>query len=130
MSELQVTIAPPDKPTGRPIATVVDARGRIIKVRQLNALEHYRLTQVSAASGNPATANYEIMAASVIEINGVPEHFPTKKNNLEATIGILDFDGLEAVAAALKELAGENEDAAKNLLATRDLKSASQPAEA
>jgi hypothetical protein len=69
-------------------------------------------------SGNKAALNQAMIAASVVEIDGIPTPRPTNAMQLRARITILDFDGYMAVSEALTAGAAAtvavNTDAVKN----------------
>jgi hypothetical protein len=100
-------------------ATETDARGRIIKVRRLNALQAYRLSKAIGAdsASNEVTMNFATLASSVCEIDGEAVDFPVTERQVEALIQKLDFEGMAAINAGLSKLAGDAEgaiEAAKN----------------
>jgi hypothetical protein len=95
-------------------ASVVDARGRSIKVKKLSALDRVRLFRDLGAtdSENRMLGSYASTAASVVELEGAPVPFPSTSLQLDAIIGRLDEDGLEAVILALLALSPKTEDVA------------------
>src|SRR5471030_1253263 len=95
------------KPSGSTLE-VVDARGRKIIVKKLNALEKMRLSKAMGSDGatNLAYATYATMAASVVSIDGEAEAFPMTARAIEALVAQLDDDGLEAVREGVYELNG------------------------
>ena len=102
-------------------ATHLDAKGRLITVNRLNALQFYRLTKVmSENSGNAAAMDLAIIASSVKKIDATAIAMPSTEREVEFLIQQLDFDGIAAAGEALKKLAktdAEDTDAAKNSLA-------------
>jgi hypothetical protein len=99
-------------------ATIVDTRGRILKVRRLSALDKVRLFKAtgSTLSENRVVGSYYATAAACISIDDMPVAFPTSEMQLDALVGRLDEDGLESVLVALIALAAgaDTSDAAKN----------------
>jgi hypothetical protein len=79
-----------------------DLRGRRIGCKRLAAIELYDLTCAMAEnSSNKAALNQAMIAASVVEIDGMPTPRPTNALQLRAIITRLDFDGYMAVSEAL-----------------------------
>jgi hypothetical protein len=95
-------------------ATVVDNRGRRITVKKLSALDRVRLFRALGAidSENRMLGSYASTAAAVTELDGLPVPFPSTSLQLDALIGRLDEDGLEAVILALLALSPKTEDVA------------------
>jgi hypothetical protein len=87
-------------------ASVVDRRGRTIKVRRLSALDRLRLFKLvgSVHSENRIVSTYYINSYAVTEIDGVPVAQAQSDIALDAIVGRLDEDGLEAVFLALMRL--------------------------
>jgi hypothetical protein len=94
----------PQPPAAAPaIATnaiVTDARGRTITIIKLGALQKMRLLKAVGPvnSKNDQYMGYAALAASVTAIDGMPEGFPGSEAQIEAIVGRLDQDGLDAVA--------------------------------
>jgi hypothetical protein len=84
-------------------ASVVDSRGRTIKVKKLSALDRVKLFRALGAtdSENRMLGSYASTAASVVELEGVPVPFPSTSLQLDALIGRLDEHGLEAAIRGL-----------------------------
>src|SRR5690348_4688142 len=80
-----------------------DIRGRKIKYRKLNALDRLRLFRAIGAddSSNAPFVGMALMAASCTEIDGVPLPFPTRPSEIEAAVGRLDDDGINAITASM-----------------------------
>jgi hypothetical protein len=99
-------------------ASHTDARGRLITVNKLNALQFYRLTKVMGASAsNAAAMDLAVLASSVKKIDATNISVPATEREVEFLIQQLDFDGLGAAGEALGKLAAEDEgelEAAKN----------------
>jgi len=101
-------------------ASATDARGRYITVKKLTLLDYYRLTKIiGQGSGNSAQMDVASIAVAVTEIDMDKVTFPQTERELEHLMQRLDFDGLAAVAEALKQLnptptEGETETVAKN----------------
>jgi len=101
-------------------ATIVDSAGRTIKVRRISALQRMRLFRLvgAADSTNMQVVAYAVLAASVVELDGVPNAFPTSGLAIEAMVDRLDDHGLDAVAGALKAITPDDKEvaaAAQNL---------------
>lgn len=102
-----------------PPGTVIDAQGRKIVVRQLHALDHYRLAKIMGEAGDSGWARQiAVTAVAVCEIDGEPEAFPNTEREVEALIQLLGSDGFEAANKAIAELHKSkpkpNPEAAKN----------------
>jgi hypothetical protein len=87
-------------------ASVRDKRGRTIKVRRLGAIDLMRLFKVAGAehSENRQYMFFAQLAVAVEELNGDHVPFPMTPAQLDAIVGRLDMDGLDAVGDALTEL--------------------------
>src|SRR5271154_6842508 len=72
-------------------ATVIDSKGRAIKVKRLSALDRVRLFKAAGAthSENRMLQSYYSTAASVTEIDGMPVIFPISEPQLDAIVGRL-----------------------------------------
>ena len=100
-------------------ASHLDARGRLITVNRLNALQFYRMTKTMGGTNsiNAATMDLAVIASSVKKIDATDIAFPGTEREVEFLIQQLDFDGLAAAGEALKKLSINPEDgteAAKN----------------
>lgn len=100
-------------------AQAMDARGRLITVKRLNALQYYRLSRAlgSGSAANPATMDLAMLVCTVCRIDVDDISFPASERDVEFLIQKLDFDGIAAVSDALKKLnadADSEVDAAKN----------------
>jgi len=97
---------------------VTDARGRVIAVRKLNALQVYRLTKAMGASAsNPRAMDLAVIASSVSRIDTLDFAFPARESDVEFLIQKLDFEGLEAAGKGLQQFTedtGDGVEAAKN----------------
>lgn len=94
-----------------------DARGRVITVKRLNALQFYRLTKaMGQAASNEASMDLAILASSVTRINATNFAPPATERDVEYLIQQLDFDGIAAAGEALKTLSEDQGaiEAAKN----------------
>ena len=104
--------------TAQEIATQTDARGRLITVNRLNALQYYRLTKaMGLTANNPASMDLAVIASSVRRIDAMDVAMPLSEREVEFLMQQLDFDGLAAAGEALKKLSVNIEDgidAAKN----------------
>ncbi len=91
-----------------------DARGRLITVNRLNALQFYRLTKaMGATASNPGAMDLATLASSVRRIDALDIAIPANEREVEFLIQQLDFDGLAAAGEALKKL-GETADDDRN----------------
>jgi YD repeat-containing protein len=99
-------------------ASEYDARGRLITVNRLNALQFYRLTKaMGVTASNPASMDLAILASSVKKIDATDIAMPLTEREVEFLIQQLDFDGIAAAGEALKKLSADPEaeiEAAKN----------------
>lgn len=93
-------------------AIVTNSRGRTITFRKLTALDKMRVFEILGpdAARNIPVLNYALTAACVTKIDMVDEAFPLNKIQLEAKVGVLGDEGIEAIAAGIFEnfLAGES----------------------
>jgi hypothetical protein len=90
-----------------------DARGRMIEVKPLNALEIYRLMKITKATGAEGFFGMAVMVCSVRSIDGEPEAFINSDRDIESMIQSLGNDGLAAVSEALTEYKEEIGEAPK-----------------
>lgn len=100
-------------------ASVVDSRGRTIKIKKLSALDRMRLFKAVGAedSENRLFMSYANAAAAVTELEGMSVSPVANQIQLSALVARLDEDGLEAVVNGLVALNPERDDvvtAAKN----------------
>ena len=95
-------------------ATVTDSRGRTIKIKKLSALDRMRLFRAMGAvhAENRMAAAYASAAAAVTELEGTHVPSPINELQLDAIVGRLDEDGLEAVVNGLAALSPASEDIA------------------
>jgi hypothetical protein len=95
-------------------ATVVDNKGRSIKVKKLSALDRVRLFKAAGAthSENRMLQSYYSTAASVTDLDGMPVVFPISEMQLDALVARLDEHGLEAAILGLLALAPATQDVA------------------
>jgi hypothetical protein len=80
-------------------ATVTDALGRTIKIKKLTPLVRMKMASVVGPEDalNQVVFGYALLAASVTEIDGTPWYLPASGRELEALLGVLDDEGVEAV---------------------------------
>lgn len=95
---------------GAETVTVVDERGRSITVVRRGPLHLYRLTKMLGDAGQ-GTLNIAMAAASVSKIDDSDVPFPVHEREIEATLQILDFDGMAAAQKGLEALAPADPDA-------------------
>jgi hypothetical protein len=86
-----------------PAGKIRDARGRLLEVRPLSALETYRLMKITKATGGEGFFGMAAMACAVRSIDGEPEGFLNSDRDIEVLIQLLGNEGLAAVAEALSE---------------------------
>lgn len=85
--------------------SVSDQAGRAIIARRLNALDKLRLLKAAGPmlSENQAWLGVAMLAASVVEIDGIPVPMPTSEKQIEALVARLGDPGLDAVATAISD---------------------------
>ncbi len=100
--------------------STADKAGRKLAVRRLNALDKLRLLKAAGPvlSENQAWLGVAMLAASVVEIDGVPVPMPATEQQIEGLVGRLGDPGLDAVASALTTPDDASEAAAGNLPGT------------
>ena len=112
-----------DTPSARLVAAaqaapdVTDAAGRTLSLRRLTALDKLRLYKAAGPqlAQNAPWMGVALLAASVTAIDCVPVPQPATEAQIEALVGRLGEDGLDAVAAALAPAeSADVEDAAGN----------------
>lgn len=90
-------------------AQATDAKGRIITVGRLNALQYYRLTKaLGAAANNRATMELAVLVAHVRKIDQLDVAIPASERDVEFLMQQLDFDGLAAAGEAMEHLGESN----------------------
>lgn len=95
-----------DKPAATAVdattAEVTDDRGRVLKVRKINALMRYDLSMLIGSQhiDNAGVMGPASLACSVAEIDGVVVFPPATNQELRALIQRLDDEGIAAVAKA------------------------------
>jgi hypothetical protein len=79
-----------------------DSTGRTITIRKLTALDRMRVFELAGPelSENRQWLVFALSAASVTDINGQPEAFPSSKRKIENMISILGDAGLDAIGEA------------------------------
>lgn len=102
-------------------AETIDARGRILVVKKISALERMRLFRVAGAelSANQQWMGLAAIAVSVVSIDGDPVAPPGKVREIESMVDMLGDEGLESAGQAYLDHFGvtvpdEVKDAAKN----------------
>jgi hypothetical protein len=82
------------------LATASDSLGRRLTVRRLTALDRLRLFKAVGPelAQNPPYFGMAALAASVIDIDGVPVPPPTTEAQLEGLVQRLGDEGIETVA--------------------------------
>ena len=83
--------------------TVTDARGRMLSLRRLTALDKLRLFKAAGPvmAQNQPWLGMAVLACSVAALDDVPVPPPVTEGQVEALVARLGDDGLAAVAAAL-----------------------------
>ena len=95
--------------SGNDIATATDAKGRVITVKRLNALQYYRLTKaMGMTAANPTTMDLAVIASSVQAIDDDVIIPPGSELQVEHLMQRLDFHGLSAAGEALRKLAEDD----------------------
>ena len=115
MSKVTVKESPAEVAAKEESNVLVDAKGRRIVMRELDALEESRLIFAigTERAMNPAYVQaYAIPTASVAEIDGEPYSVPQSISQLEGMIKILGRSGLDAVCRKMYATT-ESEDSAE-----------------
>jgi hypothetical protein len=106
--ELKVTLNQTPTPTEEVIAkakgeaSVVDSKGRVIKIKKPGVLAQYRLIEVLGQTASNATyMNMVMPLIYVAEIDGEVVFMPKTKREIEALIQRLDEEGINAVMDAV-----------------------------
>ena len=102
-------MAGPSTPSARIVAaaedrrSVIDADGRRLHLRRMNALDRLRLFKAAgpALSQNPYWLGMASLACSVVAIDDVPVPAPTNEQQIEGVVSRLGDAGVSAVAKAL-----------------------------
>jgi hypothetical protein len=100
--------------------TVTDSKGRVLKLRKLDALTKFKVIKAMGAvdANNPPALGMGMLAASVAEVDGIPQVIPGNPKAFESAIALLGDEGIEAAGKGLSEMmpqsADEVVDAAKN----------------
>jgi hypothetical protein len=87
----------------------IDARGRRIEVRRLNALQFYKASKAIGDTSGTA-AELAMLACAVTKIDTQMMALPTRESDIQFVIQQLDFDGLAAAGEALGKLGAETND--------------------
>ena len=105
----------------RPVKTIADKQGRQISYRAMSVLDQAKLMRAvgSENSSNVSFMGLAMMAAAVVDIDGVPAITPRNLAQVDAAIERLGDEGYVALSEALLDTPGdENADeeiaAAKN----------------
>jgi hypothetical protein len=108
---------------GERAASVVDSKGRTIKVKRLSSLDRMRLYTVAGAENaeNSRYMGYAFLAASVTAIDDMDYAPPTGILQIEALVDKLDEPGMDAIARAVLALTSNEGSVAR---AARNLSSA------
>jgi len=88
------------------IQNVVDAEGRRLSIRRLNALDRLRLFKAAGPvlAQNQPWLGMALIASSVTSINDIPTPPPVTEAQVEVMIGRLGDAGIAAIAAALQPM--------------------------
>lgn len=122
MTKAKVATPPGEAVKGDGTVNALDAKGRRIFVKPLNALDYYNVSKAlgAIAASNPATLDMAMIACTVRQIDTTKYPLPTSERDVQLLIQQLDFEGLVAVSEALKQLSApekleKDKDDAKNL---------------
>lgn len=86
-------------------ASHTDARGRLIAVAPLDALQYYNLIKaLGPTAQNNAALDLAMMAATVRAIDTTKFPLPSSEKDVQFVIQQLDFDGIAAAGEALESL--------------------------
>ena len=87
--------------------SVVDADGRRLHLRRMNALDRLRLFKAAgpSLSQNPYWLGMASLACSVVAIDDVPVPVPSNEQQIEGVVARLGDAGVGAVANALEAAA-------------------------
>ena len=101
-----------NQPTAR-----IDAAGRSIGIRKMQALDRLKMFEVVGADNarNEPYLGYAALAFHVSSIDGEPVGRPTNKIQLEALVQRLGDDGLNAVGDAVQEMIAPKEEDAETI---------------
>jgi hypothetical protein len=84
---------------------ITDARGRVIKVQKLTALNYYQLTRAMGESAsNQTLMDLAVTAASVRRIDTTDLAMPSSERDVEFAMQLLDFEGIRAAGEGLRQL--------------------------
>jgi hypothetical protein len=87
-----------EMPTENTAVRVTDAKGRLLEVRLLTALEQLDLLEAAGANaGNAAWLGTALMAFSVRAIDGVPRPSPINRRQVRDAVAVLGTVGMSAV---------------------------------
>ncbi len=123
MSKAKANLQTPSEMVANAVETqfAIDLKGRRIEVRQLNALQVYRLTKVlGSTASNPAAADMATLACTVVKIDAKDIALPATEREVEFLIQQLGFEGLGAAAEALKKFAPDDESEEAELEAAKN----------
>ena len=94
--------------------TVIDARGRVIKLKKPNVLAQYRLVEVLGESARNGV--YTAMVLPLIYVVAIDDDevmSSTSKLQIDALIQRLDDDGVNAVMSGVQEYFGNSDSQAE-----------------
>lgn len=80
-----------------------DGFGRLIGVRRLRPSEQVKIMEMTV-NRDPETIGYLNICASVCEVDGLPIIFPKNRDELDATVNMLDQEGVSAASTAMVRL--------------------------
>lgn len=83
---------------------VTDAKGRKFTTRKMNVLDQVKLLRAIGAeqSGNQPYVQIVMMAASVSEVDGVPQPVPTNERQIDAAISKIGDEGFAALMVDMR----------------------------
>jgi hypothetical protein len=101
MSDTHQTTSPADANK----AIITDSEGRAITIQKLSAIHRMRIFEAIGGelSQNALWLGYALSAASVTNIDGNAEAFPTTKRQMETMVSVLGDAGLDAIAKGYVE---------------------------
>jgi hypothetical protein len=91
--------------------TVTDSLGRVLKWRNLKALDRARIFKAAGPTNaqNPPYIGLAMIACSCTSVDDVPLPFPTKESEIDAAIARLDDPGMDAIATEMANEMAEKE---------------------
>ena len=114
MSKVKAETAAETAKNSRKTAKATDAKGRVITVSPLNALQYYNVVKAMGSSAeNKTLVDFAMIAATVRRINTTDYSVPSNEKDVQFLIQELDFDGIIAAGEALSSLNKADEENAE-----------------